>query len=112
MPATVQCAKLRQELPAIDPTTSAGVMASKMCLMIGGPELRTKVFAQVSQKAWDMWKDHMVMIFNEYRLDPSAPESNAILKQHLDAFFFGQEAAIPNWTPDERGGSGAAGHNF
>lgn len=110
---TVMCAKLQQELPAIDPATPAGGQASRMALMIGGKELQARVLAGVSQKAWDMWKDHMIMIFNEYRLDPTSDEANKILRQHIEQFFFGQAAEIPNWKPEGGStGSSAAGHQF
>lgn len=98
----VNCAKLKQELPGIDPDTPEGNRALKMCLMIGGPDLRKRVAESVSAKAWAMWKDHMVMIFNEYRLDPMSDQANQVLKTHLEAFFFGQEQQIPNYVPPKQ----------
>lgn len=113
MAATVKCAKLGEELPAIDPTSSAGGRASRMAMMIGGRELQQRVLAGVSQKAWDLWKDHMIMIFNEYRLDPTSEEANKILRPHMESFFFGQAAEIPNWKPDDKTpGSGLANQQF
>ena len=113
MAATVKCAKLSEELPAIDPATSAGAQASRMALMIGGKEMQQRVLANVSQKAWGMWKDHMVMIFNEYRLDPTSDEANKILRQHMESFFFGQAAEIPNWKPDDKSpGAGMTNQQF
>jgi len=97
--ATVMCAKLGKELPAIDPDSFEGARALRMVTLIGGPALRSKVLASVSAQAWKQWEDHMVMIFNEYRLDPTSDQSNKILGGHLDSFFFGQQKPIDNWVP-------------
>lgn len=96
---TVKCAKLGKELPAIDPDTFEGAQALRMVTLIGGPTLRARVLQSVSAQAWKMWQDHMVMIFNEYRLDPTSEQSNKILGAHLDSFFFGEQKAIDNWVP-------------
>lgn len=96
---TVHCAKLRQELPAIDPESTEGSQALRTALVIGGPTMRDRVAAQVSQKAWEMWKDHMIMVFNEYRLDPMSDEANRILAHYMEAFFFGEGMEIPNYVP-------------
>lgn len=102
MAATVKCAKLGQELPAIDPVTPGGNKALKFAQMVGGPEMRERIAASVSQKAWDMWKDHMVMIFNEYRLDPTSEQANKVLKMHMEAFFFGEQKPIDNYVPPKK----------
>lgn len=99
MAATVKCAKLGQELPAIDPSTPLGLKALKFAQMVGGAEMRARIAAGVSQKAWDQWKDHMVMIFNEYRLDPTSDQANQVLKMHMEAFFFGEQKPIDNFVP-------------
>ena len=96
---TVQCAKLAQSLPGIDPDTAEGRQAIKLSTMIAGKEFAEKVRQNVSAKAWDQWKDHMVMVMNEYRLDPMNPESYKVLKVHLEAFFFGEQKAVDNYVP-------------
>jgi Fe-S cluster biosynthesis and repair protein YggX len=95
----VKCAKLGREVPGIDPATPEGDQALKMVLMIAGREMQTRVAENVSAEAWKLWKDHMVMIFNEYRLDPMSDQANEVLKAHMEAFFFGQQADIPNYVP-------------
>jgi Fe-S cluster biosynthesis and repair protein YggX len=97
--ATVHCAKLGQDLPAIDPNSPLGRRALKMAKMIGGEALAQRIQAEISMKGWELWNDHMVMLFNEYRLDPSSEESNKVLRGHLDAFFFGQQKTIDNYVP-------------
>jgi Fe-S cluster biosynthesis and repair protein YggX len=99
---TVKCAKLGQDLPGLDPATPAGERALKVALLIGGPEMRDKIQQRVSARAWEMWTDHMRMVMNEFRLDPMSDEANRILKRYMEEFFFGTEAAIPNYVPPDR----------
>lgn len=101
MSNTVVCSKLHAELPGIDETTLEGGRAARMCKLIGGAAMWQRVQASVSMQAWRQWTDHMRMILNEYRLDPTAEEANDILKPYMEAFFFGEEKAIDNWTPPE-----------
>lgn len=101
MARTVLCARLKQELPAIDESTHAGNQAGRMCMLIGGPAMKKRVLEAVSMPAWQEWTDHMRMILNEYRLDPTADETNEVLRPYMEAFFFGQAKAIDNWTPPE-----------
>ena len=98
---TVKCVKLKQELPGLDPDTPEGDRALKMAMLIGGPELRQRVHDAVSAKAWQMWTDYMLMVVNEYQLDPTSDEANKVLKPHMEAFFFGQQAQIPGYLPPE-----------
>ncbi len=99
---TVMCAKLKQELPAIDPDTPQGDRALRMALLIGGPELRDRILKSVSAPAWEMWTDHMRMVINEYHLDPTSDAANAVLKPHMEAFFFGEESQLPGYVPPGR----------
>jgi Fe-S cluster biosynthesis and repair protein YggX len=98
---TVKCAKLGEELPGIDEATPAGRQALKMCLLIGGPELRQRVLENVSARAWEMWTDQMRMIINEYHLDPTSDASNTVLGRFMEEFFFGRPEEIPNYVPPE-----------
>ncbi len=95
----VHCAKLGRELPAIDETTPEGRSALKLALLIGGPELKKRVHEQVSIDAWRMWKDHMLMVVNEFRLDNTNPESNRILGEQMEAFLFGPSQHVPGYVP-------------
>jgi len=96
---TIRCVKLGRDLPAIDPDTPKGNQSSKVALLIGGREMQQRVLEHVSAEAWDLWTDHMRMVMNEFRLDPMSDEANRILKHYMQEFFFGQEAAIPNYVP-------------
>lgn len=96
---TVQCVKLGRELPGLDESTSEGRQALKMALLLGGRELQQRVRDQVSAQAWKLWTEHMVMVINEYRLDPASAEADAVLHEHMVAFLFGQARDIPNYVP-------------
>ena len=95
----VKCAKLSKELPGIDESTAEGNQALMMCLMLGGPDLQQRVRENISLEAWKLWADHMRMVMNEYRLDPTSDEADAVLKQHLEAFLFGEGKAVRNYVP-------------
>ncbi len=43
----------------------------------------------------------MRMVINEYRLDPTTEESNAILREHMEAFLFGQAKTVPGYVPPQ-----------
>jgi Fe-S cluster biosynthesis and repair protein YggX len=98
---TVKCAKLKQELPGIDPDTPEGDRALRMALLIGGPEMQQRVRESISARAWEMWTDHMLMVVNEFRLDPTSDEANRVLKPHMEAFLFGDPTQIPGYVPPE-----------
>ena len=95
----VNCAKLGQVAPAIDPDKPEGETALKMCLMVGGPELQKRVRENISMPAWKLWIDHQVMVVNEYRLDPMSDDFNKVIAQHMEAFFFEEQQAIRNYVP-------------
>ena len=96
---TVTCAKLGRELPALDEDTPQGRTALKMALLFGGPDLQRRIREQVSAEAWKLWAEYMLMVVNEYRLDPTSPDSNAVLAKQMEAFFFGESQTIPGYKP-------------
>jgi len=98
---TVRCATLGKELPGIDPETPEGEQALKMVRLIAGPEFAKRVEENVSAQAFELWKDQMLMIMNEFRLDPTSDESNRVLKPYMEAFFFGDQRPIPNYVPPD-----------
>jgi Fe-S cluster biosynthesis and repair protein YggX len=42
-----------------------------------------------------MWVEHSKMLMNEYRLNPLDPNSQKIMEQQLEQFFFGEGARPP-----------------
>lgn len=99
----VRCAKFGQELPAIDPDSTEGGRWLRMVALIAGPEMMARVRDNISADAMRRWNDHMIMVINEYRLDPTSDSANAVLAEHMEAFFFGERADIPNYVPPKPG---------
>ena len=42
-----------------------------------------------------MWIEHSKMIMNEYRLNPLDPQSQKIMEEQMEQFFFGEGARLP-----------------
>jgi Fe-S cluster biosynthesis and repair protein YggX len=42
-----------------------------------------------------MWIEHSKMLMNEYRLNPLDPQSQKIMEEQMDQFFFGEGAKLP-----------------
>jgi len=79
----VKCAKLGKELPGLDRLPWKG-------------ELGQRVYDHVSKDAWKMWVDHSKMLLNEFRLNPMDPNSQKIMAEQMEEFFFGQGAKLPD----------------
>lgn len=92
---TVQCVKLRRILPGLEKPPFPG-------------ELGQRIYDNVSQQAWEMWKEHQVLLINHYGLVLADPAARQFLVQQMEDFFFGEDAAMPEgWTPpDAPGGKG------
>ena len=58
-------------------------------------EIGQRVYDNVSKEAWKMWVEHMKMIMNEYRLNLGTKEAQEFLIEQMDAYFFGEGAALP-----------------
>ena len=86
---TVNCVKLHQELPALTEVP------------FEGHPLGQKIFDNVSQQAWNQWKEHMKMLMNEYRLNLATPEAQEFLIQQMDEYFFGEGKSDlpPDYVP-------------
>jgi Fe-S cluster biosynthesis and repair protein YggX len=81
-PRMVKCVKLGKELPGLDRIPWKG-------------EIGKRVYENVSKDAWKMWVEHSKMLMNEYRLNPLDPNSQKIMEQQLEQFFFGEGAKPP-----------------
>ena len=82
MARMVQCVKLGRELEGLDKPPFAG-------------ELGQRIYDNVSKDAWQLWTQHMTMVVNEFRLSMANPESQKILLEQMEQFFFGEGAALP-----------------
>ncbi len=80
---TVFCVKFQKQMPGLKEVP------------FEGHPLGQKIFENVSQEAWKMWVEHMKMLMNEYRLNLGTPEAQQFLIEQMDAYFFGEGAALP-----------------
>jgi Fe-S cluster biosynthesis and repair protein YggX len=78
----VKCVKFQRELPGLDEPPFDN-------------DLGLRIYENVSKDAWKMWLEHLKMILNEYRLNLADRESQKIVKQQMEEYFFGQGAALP-----------------
>ncbi len=79
---TVFCVKFQKELPGLDELPFEN-------------ELGQRIYDNVSRDAWDLWKEHLKMIMNEYRLNLATVEAQQIVLQQMEEYFFGEGAAFP-----------------
>ncbi len=79
---TVFCVKFQKELPGLDETPFDN-------------ELGQRIYDSVSRDAWGLWKEHLKMIMNEYRLNLATPEAQEIVLKQMEDYFFGEGAALP-----------------
>ena len=79
---TVKCVKFQKELPGLAEPPWPG-------------DIGQRVFENVSADAWELWKEHLKMVLNEFRLQPWQPEAQEIIEKQMEAFFFGGEAPPP-----------------
>ncbi len=78
----VKCVKFGKEMPGLDRVPWKG-------------ELGKRVYENVSKEAWKMWIEHSKMVMNEYRLNPLDPQSQKIIEEQMEQFFFGEGAQLP-----------------
>lgn len=79
---TVFCVKFQREMPGLDEPPF-------------DTELGQRIYENVSAEAWRLWGEHCKMVLNEYRLNPANPADQQVIVQHLEQYFFGENAALP-----------------
>lgn len=82
MSRMVNCQKLGEE-------------AEGLAFMPYPGELGQRIFANISQTAWQQWLQHQTMLINEYRLVPVDPEARAYLEKEMQKFLFEGDAEKP-----------------
>lgn len=83
----VNCVKIGRALPGLEKPPFAG-------------ELGQRIFDNVSQQAWEMWKEHQVILINHNGLVLADPNARRFLIEQMEEFFFGEGARMPeDWTP-------------
>jgi Fe-S cluster biosynthesis and repair protein YggX len=78
----VHCVKLGREEEGLDKPPIKG-------------EVGQKIFQNVSKEGWRMWLEHSKMLINEYRLDLTSDQGQAIWFTEMDKYFFGEGSAAP-----------------
>ena len=58
-------------------------------------ELGKRIYAEVSQEAWQMWLGHQTMLINEYRLTPYETKDRKFLEAEMEKYFFGEGSEAP-----------------
>jgi Fe-S cluster biosynthesis and repair protein YggX len=78
----VMCVKFGKEMEGLDRMPWKGAIGQR-------------IFDNVSKEAWKLWIEHSKMIMNEYRLNPLDPQSQKIMEEQMENFFFGDGAKLP-----------------
>jgi Fe-S cluster biosynthesis and repair protein YggX len=92
---TVFCSKLQKQAAGIDAAEVQGEIALDMVESIGGKALRQRVYDNISWEAWEQWKAHLTMLMNEHRLDMMDPQTDAFIREQMEAFLFGGGTELP-----------------
>ena len=97
MPRMVKCAKLGRELPGLERQPVPG-------------ELGKRIYKNISQQAWEMWKKQSLLLVNHYGLVLADPEAKKFLNDEMEKFLFEELVQMPEgWTPEGTGGDGGKG---
>jgi Fe-S cluster biosynthesis and repair protein YggX len=97
MARTVQCNKLGRELPGLDRPPIPGAVGER-------------IYNEISAQAWEMWREHQTILINHYALNPADPADRKVLREHMEEFFFGEGAQMPEgWQPAGAAGGGGKG---
>ncbi|KPL89797.1 hypothetical protein SE16_03285 [Ardenticatena maritima] len=91
----VFCAKLRRELPGLARPPFPG-------------ELGQRIYEQVSQAAFDMWREHQTILINHYGLNLGDPMAREFLREQMEYFLFHDVQIMPEeWIPEDQRGTAA-----
>jgi Fe-S cluster biosynthesis and repair protein YggX len=82
MARLVQCVHLKKEAEGIAFPPYPG-------------ELGKRIYDNVSQEAFEMWKKHQTMLVNENRLNLADARARQYLARQMEQFFFGTGADAP-----------------
>jgi Fe-S cluster biosynthesis and repair protein YggX len=77
-------------------------LATKLKFQPFQNELGQRIFANVSQEAWQQWLSHQTMLINENRLSLVDQQARDFLLTELEKYFFGSGSAKPaQFVPQE-----------
>ena len=75
MARMVMCAKLGRELPALERPPVPGALGKR-------------IYENISQAAWDLWKQQSVLLINHYGLNLMDPQARGFLTKNMEGFLF------------------------
>ena len=78
----VKCVKFGREMPGLDRIPWKG-------------EIGKRVYDNVSKEAWKLWVEHSKMLMNEFRLNPLDPNSQKVMEEQMEMFFFRRRSKAP-----------------
>ena len=86
----VKCVKFQKEMPGLEEPPFDN-------------DLGQRIFDNVSHEAWELWKEHLKMIINEYRLNLADRQAQEMVAKQMEDYFFGEGAALPpGYVPPRR----------
>lgn len=75
MTRMIDCAKLKKQAAGLEYQPYPG-------------ELGKRIYAEISQEAWQQWLAHQTMLINEYRLNMLDPKAREFLAREMELFLF------------------------
>jgi Fe-S cluster biosynthesis and repair protein YggX len=81
-PRFVSCVKLKKKLPGLVKAPLPGTLGERL-------------YQEVSQEAWELFKKHFTMVINEMKLDLMSSASDRIFQEQIESFFWGIEPPPP-----------------
>lgn len=84
----VQCAKLGEELPALDRPPFPGPLGQR-------------IYDEVSSYGYNLWNEQATLLINHYGLNLADPRAQEFLFEQMEAFFFneGEQTPISGGAP-------------
>ncbi len=89
----VQCAKLGQELPALDRPPFPGPLGQR-------------IYDEISKYAYSLWQDQARLLINHYGLNMADPRAQEFLFEQMEAFLFDEGSGADVAGAPVTGGKG------
>lgn len=89
MTRMIDCIKLKKQAEGLENQPYPG-------------ELGKRIYAEISQEAWQQWLTHQTMLINEYRLSMLDPKAREFLAREMELFLFESGSQKPSgYIPQE-----------
>ena len=86
-PRMVDCLKFQRPLPGLVKPPFPGVLGMR-------------IYDTISQRGWALWPEQERILINHYNMSLVDPQSQGVLLNAMEEFFFGAGSALPEgWTP-------------